>query len=81
MEALLKVMPKLSCGIVGEPTSMQMAVAEKGLLVLDCIATGKSGHAAREEGDNAIYKALKDVEWFRDFRFDQVSPLDRTKCQ
>jgi len=61
--------------IVGEPTSMQMAVAEKGLLVLDCQALGRAGHAAREEGDNAIYKALNDIVWFRDFRFDQVSPL------
>jgi acetylornithine deacetylase len=53
------------CAIVGEPTLMNMAVAEKGLLVLDCIAHGKAGHAAREEGDNAIYKAIKDIEWFK----------------
>ena len=61
--------------IVGEPTAMQMAVAEKGLLVLDCLTLGRAGHAAREEGDNAIYKALSDITWFRDYRFDQVSPL------
>jgi acetylornithine deacetylase len=61
--------------IVGEPTLMNMAVAEKGLLVLDCTAHGKPGHAAREEGDNAIYKALKDIEWFRNFQFDKVSDL------
>jgi acetylornithine deacetylase len=61
--------------IVGEPTGMQMAVAEKGLLVLDCVATGRSGHAARDEGDNAIYKAIGDLSWFRDFRFDQISDL------
>ncbi|MFT3703970.1 MAG: M20 family metallo-hydrolase [Agriterribacter sp.] len=61
--------------IVGEPTQMQMAVAEKGLLVLDCIANGKAGHAAREEGDNAIYKAIKDIEWFNSFRFPKVSDL------
>jgi len=61
--------------IVGEPTSMQMAVAEKGLLVLDCRSEGRSGHAAREEGDNAIYKALNDITWFRDYRFDQTSTL------
>lgn len=61
--------------IVGEPTSMQMAVAEKGLLVLDCHSFGRSGHAAREEGDNAIYKALNDMVWFRDYRFDKTSPL------
>jgi acetylornithine deacetylase len=62
-------------GIVGEPTLMNMAVAEKGLLVLDCTTHGKAGHAAREEGDNAIYKALKDIEWFRNYRFDKVSDL------
>ncbi|HEY6978542.1 MAG TPA: M20 family metallo-hydrolase [Chitinophagaceae bacterium] len=63
------------CGIVGEPTLMDMAVAEKGLLVLDCIAYGRAGHAAREEGDNAIYKALKDIEWFQTYKFDKVSEL------
>lgn len=63
------------CAIVGEPTLMNMAVAEKGLLVLDCTAHGKAGHAAREEGDNAIYKAIKDIEWLRNYRFDKVSEL------
>lgn len=62
-----------SFALVGEPTQMQMAVAEKGLLVLDCIATGIAGHAAREEGDNAVYKAIKDIEWFSSFRFPRVS--------
>ncbi len=64
-----------SCAIVGEPTLMNMAIAEKGLLVLDCTAYGKPGHAAREEGDNAIYKAIKDIEWFRTFKFDKISEL------
>ena len=59
--------------IVGEPTSMQMAVAEKGLLVLDCTAFGKAGHAAREEGENAIYKVMQDIHWFRTFCFPKVS--------
>ena len=59
--------------IVGEPTEMHLAVAEKGLLVLDCVATGKSGHAAREEGENAIYNALPDINWFRTFQFPEVS--------
>jgi acetylornithine deacetylase len=63
------------CAIVGEPTLMNMAVAEKGLLVLDCTAYGKAGHAARNEGDNAIYKAIKDIEWFTTFQFDKVSDL------
>jgi len=64
-----------ACSIVGEPTLMNMAVAEKGLLVLDCTAYGKAGHAAREEGDNAIYKAIRDIEWFRTYKFDKVSEL------
>ena len=59
--------------LVGEPTQMQMAVAEKGLLVLDCTANGVAGHAAREEGENAIYKAINDINWFRSFRFPRVS--------
>jgi len=54
---------------------MQMAVAEKGLMVLDCIANGKAGHAAREEGDNAITRAIKDIEWFSSYKFDKVSDL------
>jgi acetylornithine deacetylase len=52
-----------------------MAVAEKGLMVLDCIAHGRAGHAAREEGENSIYKAVKDIEWFTSYRFDKVSDL------
>lgn len=63
------------CAIVGEPTSLQMAIAERGLLVLDCTATGKAGHAARSEGENAIYKALQDLEWFRNYRFEKTSEL------
>lgn len=61
--------------IVGEPTLLQMALAERGLMVLDVLAEGKSGHAARNEGDNAIYKAIADICWFRDYRFDKVSDL------
>lgn len=61
--------------IVGEPTQMQMAVAEKGLLVLDCIANGKAGHAAREEGENALYKAVKDIEWISSCKFSKISDL------
>jgi acetylornithine deacetylase len=72
------VLPELGdidFAIVGEPTSLQPAVAERGLLVLDCVAYGKSGHAAREEGENAIYKALQDIEWFRTYQFAKSSPL------
>lgn len=75
IEAMLPLLGKIDCAIVGEPTQMQMAVAEKGLMVLDCIANGRAGHAAREEGDNAVYKAIKDIEWFRSFKFDKVSDL------
>jgi acetylornithine deacetylase len=75
IELLLPQLPKIDCAMVGEPTLMNMAVAEKGLLVLDCTAFGKAGHAAREEGDNAIYKAIKDIEWFKNYTFHKVSEL------
>lgn len=66
-------LPKIDFAIVGEPTLLDMAIAEKGLLVLDCVAKGKAGHSAREEGVNAIYKALPDIEWFKAFQFPKVS--------
>ena len=75
IEVLLPQLGKIDFGIVGEPTQMQMAVAEKGLMVLDCIANGKAGHAAREEGENSIYKAITDIEWFSSYKFDKVSDL------
>ncbi|MEG2755178.1 MAG: M20/M25/M40 family metallo-hydrolase, partial [Mucinivorans sp.] len=75
IEALLPCLPKINCAIVGEPTLGQMAIGERGLMVLDCVAKGRSGHAAREEGDNAIYHALNDIEWFKNYRFAKVSPL------
>jgi len=59
--------------IVGEPTLTNLAIAEKGLLVLDCTATGKAGHAAREEGENAIYKAMQDISWFNTYQFQKIS--------
>lgn len=73
IELILKELPEIDLAIVGEPTEMKMAVAEKGLMVIDCVAHGKAGHAARNEGENAIYKALKDIEWFKNFKFDKVS--------
>ena len=73
VECILPELGKIDFAIVGEPTLMQLAIAEKGLLVVDCIAHGRSGHAAREEGENAIYKALKDIQWFQTFRFPEVS--------
>ncbi len=73
IEILLSKLPEISCGIVGEPTLMKMAVAEKGLLVLDCTAHGIAGHAARNEGENAIYKAMKDIEWLSNYQFEKKS--------
>lgn len=75
IEALLPLMGKIDAAIVGEPTAMQMAVAEKGLMVVDCTIAGKAGHAAREEGENAIYKALPVIQWFESFCFPKVSDL------
>lgn len=69
IESLLSNLPKIDLGIVGEPTEMKMALAERGLMVLDVEVQGKTGHAARNEGENAIYKALKDIEWFRSYKF------------
>ena len=74
IELIFPELGRIDLGIMGEPTKMQMAVAEKGLMVLDCTAEGKSGHAAREEGVNAIYAALPDIEWFRTYRFPKISP-------
>jgi acetylornithine deacetylase len=73
LELLFPSLPKIDCAIVGEPTQMQMAVAEKGLLVLDCKTTGKAGHAAREEGVNAIYLTMNAIKWFETYQFSQVS--------
>jgi acetylornithine deacetylase len=73
IELLYRDLGPIDFAIVGEPTQMHLAVAEKGLMVLDAVAYGRSGHAAREEGDNAIYKALKDIEWFRTYQFPEVS--------
>ncbi len=74
LELLYPSLGPIDFAIVGEPTQMNIAVAEKGLMVLDCTAKGKAGHAAREEGDNAIYKAVRDIEWVRTYAFEKVSP-------
>jgi len=73
LNSMLSVIPNIDVAIVGEPTLMQLAVAEKGLLVLDCIAHGKAGHAAHGLGDNSIYKAMEAIEWFRTFKFPKIS--------
>lgn len=74
-EYVRQFLPEISVAIVGEPTGMQPAIAEKGLMVVDMIAHGKAGHAARNEGVNAIYEALDDIRWVRDYKFDKVSSL------
>ena len=71
----LPLLPKIDVAVVGEPTGLQPAIAEKGLMVLDITAHGRSGHAARNEGVNAIYEALDDMLWLRDFKFEKVSSL------
>ncbi len=75
IRSVLPDLGKIDLGIVGEPTGMNLAIAEKGLIVLDCTAHGKTGHAARDEGENALYKALEDIQWLRGFEFSEVSPL------
>ena len=73
MEALFPHLPPCDVAIVGEPTLGQLAVAEKGLMVIDAVAPGRSGHAAREEGDNALYRALDDIAWLRGYTFPRTS--------
>lgn len=75
VKSILPELGKIDVGLVGEPTGMQAAVAEKGLLVLDGVARGRTGHAARNEGENALYKALDDIAWLRSYQFPQVSAL------
>ncbi len=73
--ALMQEIPPPAVAIIGEPTQMQMAIAEKGLMVLECTAHGKAGHAARDEGENAIYKALQDIAWVQSYAFPRKSTL------
>lgn len=73
LDLILPELGRIDFGVMGEPTGMRMAVAERGLMVLDCTAYGKSGHAARNEGVNAIYKAIVDIQWFKSHSFDRVS--------
>lgn len=75
IEKAYKEIEKCAFAIVGEPTLLDLAIAEKGLMVLDCRVKGESGHAAREEGINAIYEALKDIQWFRTYEFPKVSDV------
>lgn len=75
IEMVLPHLGSIDFGIVGEPTKLDLAIAERGLLVIDCTAEGKAGHAARNEGENALYKALDDIQWIRSYRFDRESDL------
>ena len=75
IELVLPFLGNIDFGIVGEPTKLEMAVAERGLMVIDCLAIGRAGHAARNEGENALYKAADDINWIRNYRFDKVSDL------
>ena len=75
IELVLPFLGNIDFGIVGEPTKMEMAVAERGLMVIDCLAIGKAGHAARNEGENALYKAVDDINWIRNYKFDKISDL------
>lgn len=65
----------MAFAIVGEPTEMKMAIGERGLMVLDCVANGRAGHAAREEGLNAIYIAMQDIAWITSYKFARISEL------
>ena len=75
IESVLPLLPPIAFAIVGEPTGMQPAIAEKGLMVIDATAHGKAGHAARNEGDNAIYHAMKDIQWLSQWTFPKQSEL------
>ncbi len=75
IEMVLPYLGSIQFGIVGEPTKLEMAVAERGLMVIDCIAEGKAGHAARNEGENALYKALDDIQWIRNYQLEKKSDL------
>ncbi|MBS1669688.1 MAG: M20 family metallo-hydrolase [Bacteroidetes bacterium] len=75
IELVLPYLGQIDFGVVGEPTKLEMAVAERGLMVIDCTANGRAGHAARNEGENALYKAIDDINWIRNYHFEKVSDL------
>jgi acetylornithine deacetylase len=75
IELVLPYLGNIDFGIVGEPTKLEMAVAERGLMVIDCTAPGRAGHAARKEGENALYNAVDDINWIRNYQFEKISDL------
>lgn len=75
LNSILQYLPELEFAVVGEPTGMQLAIAEKGLLVIDAYAPGIAGHAAHSNTENAIYNAIRDIEWIRNYEFSEISEL------
>ena len=75
LNSILKHLPEIDVAIIGEPTLMNLAVAEKGLVVFDAVVKGTASHAAHPNEDNCIYKSIKAIEWFRDYRFKKVSEV------
>ncbi len=75
LNSVLKHLPEIDCAIVGEPTLMQLAIAEKGLLVLDIVIKGTASHAAHKNDDNPIYKTLTIIEWFKNYNFEKISEV------
>ncbi|BDB53179.1 M20 family metallo-hydrolase [Flavobacterium ammonificans] len=75
LNSVLQHLPELDCAIVGEPTLMQLAIAEKGLLVLDVIVKGTASHAAHQNNDNPIYKAMPIIDWFNSYQFEKISEV------
>lgn len=75
VESILCYLGKINLGIIGEPTKMQMAIAEKGLIVLDCLSIGQTGHSARDEGINALYIAINDIRWLKNYIFENKSDI------
>lgn len=71
--SIVPILPEIDFAIVGEPTLMNLAISEKGLMVVNCEAKGTSGHAAHGNGDNAIYNTLEDINWFKTFEFPKIS--------
>ncbi|PJC58986.1 MAG: acetylornithine deacetylase [Flavobacteriales bacterium CG_4_9_14_0_2_um_filter_35_242] len=73
LNSMLHIIPPIDFAIIGEPTLMKLAIAEKGLLVLDCKAHGTPGHAAHGIADNAIYNAIEAIKWFQNYEFEKIS--------
>jgi len=71
--SIIPILPKIDFAIVGEPTLMNLAISEKGLMVLNCESKGTSGHAAHGNADNAIYNAIEDINWFKTYEFPKES--------